>query len=272
MSDKLLVLSNMQQHCKLYGMVEVDQLRSTWKARKFPIDVPVLLVQSGLLPSIFDWQLLGQLMPMDQAMGEAMLQQRINDLELLNSLTTSLQRIEILPESGIDVDVVIGRPSYNVKVQDNGRILVEELPSLHIHIYAVESPAAAGQERKFLNNDNVNNNEDTDDIVEDDRADTVMIDQLASGHDTTGQPTDNNDRNKKKDKSMQLTKLKSKDSQETFDFFYSLEESGNLTEKYDEPTDFLTESEEQADIKLRRRMSFWMRFGNWLRQSVPRFN
>jgi len=268
----------MQQHCKLYGMVEVDQLRSTWKARKFPIDVPVLLVQSGLLPSIFDWQLLGQLMPMDQAMGEAMLQQRINDLELLNSLTTSLQRIEILPESGIDVDVVIGRPSYNVHVQDNGRILVEELPSLHIHIYAVESPAATGQECELLTNDVIHNddtdNDNDNDIDEDDRSDTVMIDQQASasGQDTTGQSTDNSETNKEKDKSMQLTKFKLSDFQQTFDFFHSTEESGNLTETCDEPTDFLTESEEQTDIKLSRQTSFWMRFGNWLRQSVPRFN
>lgn len=145
----------MQQNCKLYGMVEIDKLRSVWKARKFAIQVPDSIVQSGLLPSIFDWALLGQLMPAEQASGESLLQQRINDLELLNSLTTPLQRIQILPEMGLDVDVIMGRPSYNVLVQDDGSILVKELPSLHIHVYAAETRAAAGQDCDMLNEVNI---------------------------------------------------------------------------------------------------------------------
>ncbi|XP_034482541.1 uncharacterized protein LOC117787998 [Drosophila innubila] len=266
MNNEFSLLNEMQENCKLYGMVEVDQLRSTWKARKFPIEVPVSIVQSGLLPSIFDWPLMGQLMPMEQAMGEAMLQQRINDLELLNSLTTSLQRIEIVPELGIEVDVVLGRPSYNVQVQDNGSIVVKELPSLHIHIYAVETRAVAGQECDLDNDqDNEQDNEDEDEVDGDGDADAE--DEISNNNNTDNHNTDNKNT---PNKSMQLTLYK-KDSQESLDYMQSYEECGNLTDP-DEPTDFLTESDDQADIKLRRRMSFWMRFGNWLRQSMPRLN
>ncbi|XP_030244979.1 uncharacterized protein LOC115564589, partial [Drosophila navojoa] len=155
MNNEHSYLSDMQQNCKLYGMVEIDKLRSVWKARKFAIQVPDAIVQSGLLPSIFDWALLGQLMPAEQASGESLLQQRINDLELLNSLTTSLQRIQIVPEMGLDVDVIMGRPSYNVLVQDDGRILVKELPSLHIHVHAGETRAAAGQDCDMPNEVNI---------------------------------------------------------------------------------------------------------------------
>ncbi|XP_017851260.1 uncharacterized protein LOC108605950 [Drosophila busckii] len=136
----------MEQNSMLYGLVEIDKLRHGWEAREFPIQVPTAIVQSGLLPSIFDWPLLGQLMPSEQTAGISLLQERINNLELLNNLTTSLQRIQILPETELGVDLVIGRPSYNVLVRGDGSIMVNELPSLHIHVFGTETRAAAGQE------------------------------------------------------------------------------------------------------------------------------
>ncbi|KAH8387366.1 hypothetical protein KR093_006635 [Drosophila rubida] len=323
----------MEENGKLYGMVEVDQLRSTWKARKFPIEVPALLMQSGLLPSIFDWPLLGQLMPMEQAMGEAMLQQRINDLELLNSLTTSLQRIEIRAETGIGIDVVLGRPSYNVLVQDNGSILVKELPSLHIHVYAVESRAAAGQECKLdehdehelmlppsasasqalsasasaLASEQANNKQvaagqqqqqqqqpqqqqqqqqkqqqqQQEEQEKEQEEEQQEEQQELEGKESKDESTDSVEKllaemdeelekNEQQEQSLQLAKFE-QNQQEALEFL-----CGNLTslsEDGDEPeTDFLTESEEQADNKLHRRMSFWMRVGHFLRQNIPRLN
>lgn len=53
------------------------------------------------------------------------------------------------------------------------------------------------------------------------------------------------------------------------DFLPFFEDSTTLTDVED-PSDYLSECEEPVDMKLHRRMSFWMRFGNWLRQSMPR--
>lgn len=320
MNNEFSLLSDMQQDCKLYGMVELDQLRSMWKPRKYPIEVAVSLVQSGLLPSIFDWTLIGQLMPAEQSLGEMMLQQRINDLELLNSLTTSLQRIQILPESGVEVDVVMGRPSYNVQVQDDGKIVVKELPSLHIHIYAVEPRAAAGQEggqeqeeknadveaiktKKAeavteagqneaagggADNDADANDTDTDTKTEaeeimcvDDLNATTMTMETTTAitkATTTATSTDTEE-----EQHRMINEPTSEgeggriggggggnpSTNPTEDFLPFFEDSATLTDVED-PSDYLSEYEEPVDVKLHRRMSFWMRFGNWLRQSMPR--
>lgn len=325
MNNEFSLLSDMQQDCKLYGMVELDQLRSMWKPRKYPIEVAVSLVQSGLLPSIFDWTLIGQLMPAEQSLGEMMLQQRINDLELLNSLTTSLQRIQILPESGVEVDVVMGRPSYNVQVQDDGKIVVKELPSLHIHIYAVEPRAAAGQEggqeQEQQNADveaiktkkaeaeavtEAGQNEaagggadnDADDAVADDtdtdtktEAEEIMcVDDLNATTmtmETTTAITKATTTATSTDTEEEQHRMINEPTSEgeggriggggggnpstnpTEDFLPFFEDSATLTDVED-PSDYLSEYEEPVDVKLHRRMSFWMRFGNWLRQSMPR--
>ncbi|KAH8272296.1 hypothetical protein KR044_013143 [Drosophila immigrans] len=255
--------AELEENGKLYGVVEVDQLRCTWKARRFAIEVPAVLMESGLLPSIFDWPLLGQLMPMEQAMGEAMLQQRINDLELLNSLTTSLQRIEIRSEPDIGIDVLLGRPSYNVLVQDNGSIVVKELPSLHIHVYAVESRPAAGQECQL------DEHEDDNESLSATEQQQQQVEEEEQ-HDEEELSTEERVADADVKQSLQLTKYQ-QDQQQALNFL-----CGNLTsisEAGDEPeTDFLTESEDQADNKLHRRMSFWMRVGHFLRQNIPRLN
>lgn len=322
MNNEFSLLSDMQQDCKLYGMVELDQLRSMWKPRKYPIEVAVSLVQSGLLPSIFDWTLIGQLMPAEQSLGEMMLQQRINDLELLNSLTTSLQRIQILPESGVEVDVVMGRPSYNVQVQDDGKIVVKELPSLHIHIYAVEPRAAAGQEggqeQEQQNADveaiktkkaeaeavteagqneaaggGADNDADADDTDTDTKteAEEIMcVDDLNATTmtmETTTAITKATTTATSTDTEEEQHRMINEPTSEgeggriggggggnpstnpTEDFLPFFEDSATLTDVED-PSDYLSEYEEHVDVKLHRRMSFWMRFGNWLRQSMPR--
>lgn len=338
MNNEFSLLSDMQQDCKLYGMVELDQLRSMWKPRKYPIEVAVSLVQSGLLPSIFDWALIGQLMPAEQSLGEMMLQQRINDLELLNSLTTSLQRIQILPESGVEVDVVMGRPSYNVQVQDDGKIVVKELPSLHIHIYAVEPRAAAGQEggqeheheheqeqeHKDANVDEAieaskveveavaeaehdetapgDADNDADNVADADADDTdtdtkteaeeiMRLDELnattmtretATATTTTTTTTTTTSTDPEEEQHRMINEATSEGegarvgggggtpaSNPTEDFLPFFEDSATLTDVED-PSDYLSEYEEPVDVKLHRRMSFWMRFGNWLRQSMPR--
>lgn len=325
MNNEFSLLSDMQQDCKLYGMVELDQLRSMWKPRKYPIEVAVSLVQSGLLPSIFDWALIGQLMPAEQSLGEMMLQQRINDLELLNSLTTSLQRIQILPESGVEVDVVMGRPSYNVQVQDDGKIVVKELPSLHIHIYAVEPRAAAGQEG---GQEHEQEHKDTDvEAIEANKVEAeaeAEHDEAAAGdadndadNDADADDTDTETKTEAEEilcldelhpttmtrettTATATTMTASTDPEEephrmineatsegegarvgggggspasnpTEDFMPFFEDSATLTDVED-PSDYLSEYEEPVDVKLHRRMSFWMRFGNWLRQSMPRLS
>lgn len=311
MNNEFSLLSDMQQDCKLYGMVELDQLRSMWKPRKYPIEVAVSLVQSGLLPSIFDWALIGQLMPAEQSMGEMMLQQRINDLELLNSLTTSLQRIQILPETGVEVDVVMGRPSYNVQVQDDGKIVVKELPSLHIHIYAVEPRAAAGQEAaaELLEQGDVVELKAAAAVTKTDdpevAAATVVdaeinvqteemmcLDELEKATTTTTTTTATTTTTTKATTTTTTTTTSidldgerqqmisdpacagcnaggNPGASPSDDFLPFFEDSTTLTDVED-PSDYLSECEEPVDMKLHRRMSFWMRFGNWLRQSMPR--
>lgn len=334
MNNEFSLLSDMQQDCKLYGMVELDQLRSMWKPRKYPIEVAVSLVQSGLLPSIFDWALIGQLMPAEQSLGEMMLQQRINDLELLSSLTTSLQRIQILPESGVEVDVVMGRPSYNVQVQADGKIVVKELPSVQIHIYAVEPRAAAGQEggqeQEQKNSDvedikankaeaqaeteaeteqdeaaggGADNDNDADADVDADadaddtdtetktEAEEIMcLDELnattmtmeTTTATTTTITTTTASTDPEEEQHRMIKEPTSEEegvrvgggagnpsSNPTEDFLPFFEDSATLTDVED-PSDYLSEYEEPVDVKLHRRMSFWMRFGNWLRQSMPR--
>ncbi|XP_034118899.1 clumping factor A-like [Drosophila albomicans] len=294
MNNTFATLSDeeLEENGKLYGIVEVDQLRSTWKARKFPIEVPTTLMQSGLLPSIFDWPLLGELMPMEQAMGEAMLQQRINDLELLNSLTTSLQRIEISAEPDIGIDVVVGRPSYNVLVQDNGSILVKELPSLHIHVYAVESRAAAGHEcaPSMLPSASPSASEQSAKITMTTTATTTKRREEEQQQEEAQKTVENDDEEQQlqHDVNDELDDTKYKEHQDkTLDYHLtsSLDpdtdtNTDNDSDKdndndNDNDTDMLTddESEEQSgDIKLHRRMSFWMRVGHFLRQNIPRLN
>ncbi|XP_062140220.1 clumping factor A-like [Drosophila sulfurigaster albostrigata] len=280
MNNTFATLSDeeLEENGKLYGIVEVDQLRSTWKARKFPIEVPTTLMQSGLLPSIFDWPLLGELMPMEQAMGEAMLQQRINDLELLNSLTTSLQRIEISAEPDIGIDVVVGRPSYNVLVQDNGSILVKELPSLHIHVYAVESRAAAGHECAPSMLPSASASEQSAKTTTTTTTTTKRREEEQQQEEAQNTvENDDEEQQLQQDVNDELddTKYKEDHLTSSLDPDTDTNTDNDSDKDNDNDTDLLTddESEEQSgDIKLHRRMSFWMRVGHFLRQNIPRLN
>lgn len=303
MNNEYSYLTDMQQNCKLYGMVEIDKLRAVWKSRKFAIQVPDSIVQSGLLPSIFDWSLLGQLMPAEQTNGELLLQQRINDLELLNSLTTSLQRIQILPEMGLDVDVIMGRPSYNVLVQDDGSILVKELPSLHIHVYAAETRAAAGQDCDMLNEVNTM-------AIEQRKQLATLISQKSSVFTKTETLADEKKHDEPEDQQDERTELAHDPNEELGEFEEFLERTCTLssnrskleqqlgqqkqqqspTEQQHEQPELKEQEQDQmvppptespvpqidaavvVETRLRRRQPFWIRFGNWLRQSLPRLN
>lgn len=302
----------MQENCKLYGMVEIDQLRAVWKSRKFAIQVPDSIVQSGLLPSIFDWQLLGQLMPAEQTTAEMLLQQRINDLELLNSLTTALQRIQIVPEIGLDVDVIMGRPSYNVLVQDDGSILVKELPSLLIHVFAAESRAAAGQEC-IMDEPNLMASEQRKQLAalvgqkatllsESGIIQSASIgEHLAEPEESTDEPTElPQDPNEElgqfedflertcsslKINHITITELEHNLPEMQADDLDVNEDDPKEQQQQQQDKEEPEEEEEQQqpmpteaanqivgpiETRLRRRQPFWMRFGNWLRQSLPR--
>ncbi|EDV92015.1 uncharacterized protein LOC6565684 [Drosophila grimshawi] len=254
-------LSDMEDDCELYGMVEIDQLRSVWKARRFSILAHKSIVSSGLLPSIFDWQLIWQLMPAEQAHAEMMLQQRINDLELMNSLTTSLQHIYILPEIGIDVDVMRGRPSYNVFVQDDGSIMVKERRSLYVHVFATETRVAAGQEYlmdtlSLLAMQQTTNQQDSQ--ITDTENTLLYTDgtikeptQLTNSQDPSG--------------SEEMTEPNITSSN---DVEHSEEEE---EEEYDAPTnEGMNRIEELNNIRDRRILSLFLRFCDWFCQIVSR--
>ncbi|EDW66421.1 uncharacterized protein [Drosophila virilis] len=324
MNNEYSYLTDMQENCKLYGMVEIDQLRAVWKSRKFAIQVPDSIVQSGLLPSIFDWQLLGQLMPAEQTTAEMLLQQRINDLELLNSLTTALQRIQIVPEIGLDVDVIMGRPSYNVLVQDDGSILVKELPSLLIHVFAAESRAAAGQEC-IMDEPNLMASEQRKQLAALVGQKATLFSEsgiiqsastgehLAEPEESTDEPTElpqdpNEELGQFEDfleRTCSSLKINHKtisdqmehdlpdtqpddldvnvndakeqqEQQEQEEQQQEQEQEKEEKEQQEEkeaqpmPTEAANQIVGPIETRLRRRQPFWMRFGNWLRQSLPR--
>ncbi|XP_023035223.1 uncharacterized protein LOC111519313 [Drosophila willistoni] len=134
--DSMGYLRQLNENIVLETFVNIDKLLPDWKPRSFEINVAVSIIRTDLLPFIFDWPLINELMEKEQTNGTRLLQEKVNDLELLYKLSNSMQRIQITekPENNFHVKMFILPPTYEMKLLDNGTIMINRLPSLLIEV------------------------------------------------------------------------------------------------------------------------------------------
>ncbi|XP_068154718.1 uncharacterized protein [Drosophila tropicalis] len=136
--DSVGYLRQLNENIALETYVNIDKLLPGWEPRSFEINVAVSIIRTDLLPIMFDWPLIEDLMAQEQRNGNRLLQKKVNDLELLYKLCNSMQRIQITekPEKNFYVKMLILPPSYEMKVLDNDTIMINRLPSLLIEVFA----------------------------------------------------------------------------------------------------------------------------------------